>query len=640
MRTLILMLSLPLLAMPVAARQSPPARTAEAIERQRLEAERVREAALSRELTGRWEEMRNRESLLSGQFREQLLMSQEAMREARLRAQLGMTNLQSELSGQLSGQRLVELQDRLRSTELLAAQGLEPLAYSELGRLGGLASLRPQQGTPEDSLYRQARETLNRGEYGRAAQLFQTFQERFPTAKSAPAALYWRAFALYRAGSTGDLRNALLALQAQRTRYPATADDSDAAALQVRINGALASRGDAQAAAAVRAANAQGTTCDREEMEVRAEALNALARQDEAAVGPVLGRVLAQRDECSVTLRRRAVYLLGRRSEPDVATRLLDVARDDPDRSVRSDAIAILGRKEGPETIRNLEQIFTSSSDERTQSAVLSALRSNDSPEASRLLRRYVERTDLSDNLRVSAVNTMTGGSGFVTTFGAGFAPTMTGSISGGGGNSVNLAPRHTTVEAVREPFVVGRVTAQAVREPFVVGRVTAETPRAAVGLPAEGMYRLGVESATGLSEEDAAFLRGVYARESSRQVKDAIISGLVRAGGPANDGWIMSIVRNTSEDSRYRSSALSRMRSERFPLSEIIRLYDDLTDRQLRSSVIGVLGARDEDAATDKLVEIIRNGTDPRSRTEAISALTRKKDPRSTQILLELIGK
>jgi HEAT repeat protein len=64
------------------------------------------------------------------------------------------------------------------------------------------------------------------------------------------------------------------------------------------------------------------------------------------------------------------------------------------------------------------------------------------------------------------------------------------------------------------------------------------------------------------------------------------------------------------------------------------------MTDRQLRSSVISVLGAREEDAATDKLVDIIRNGTDPRSRTEAISALTRKKDPRSTQILLELIGR
>ncbi len=618
MRTALLLLTLPLVAAPLAARQSPPAtRTAEVIERARAEAERVREVARSRALVaGRLtEELRLGESLLGGQLREELLVSQEAMREARLRSEFELSALQSSLSDL----RMEEIQDRMRATELMAAQALSPLTLAEGRSLGGLASVRPQQGTPEDSLYRLARETLNRGEYGRAAQLFQTFQERYPTAKSAPAALYWRAFALYRAGSTDDLRNALAALQTQRTRYPATADDADAAALRVRINGALASRGDAQAAAAVRAANAQGATCDREEMEVRAEALNALARQDEAAVGPVLGRVLAQRDECSVTLRRRAVYLLGRRSDPDVSTRLLEVARNDPDRSVRSDAIAILGRMDGPGTVRNLEQVFNSSTDERTQGAVLSALRNNDSPEASRLLRRYVERTDLSDNLRVSAINAMTSGSSF----------------------SVVWAPEVAVISTT------GRVAAAApvpAADPVrALGLARAAESGVVTGVSGQGQYAevlRGSDARRTLSEEDAAFLRGVYAKESSRQVKDAIISGLARAGGPANDGWLMSIVRNDTEESRYRSSALSRMRSERFPISEIIRLYDNLTDRQLRSSVISVLGAREEDAATDKLVEIIRNGTDPRSRTEAISALTRKKDPRSTQILLELIGK
>jgi hypothetical protein len=151
---------------------------------------------------------------------------------------------------------------------------------------------------------------------------------------------------------------------------------------------------------------------------------------------------------------------------------------------------------------------------------------------------------------------------------------------------------------------------------------------------------RSGSDSRRQLSDEDAAFLRGVYTRESSRRVKEAIITGLARAGGPANDGWLMGLVRDGNEEMRYRSSALSRMRATRFPITEIVRLYDTMTDRQLRSSVISVLGAREEDAATDKLVDIIRNGTDPRSRTEAISALTRKKDPRSTQILLELIGR
>ena len=48
----------------------------------------------------------------------------------------------------------------------------------------------------------------------------------------------------------------------------------------------------------------------------------------------------------------------------------------------------------------------------------------------------------------------------------------------------------------------------------------------------------------------------------------------------------------------------------------------------------------RPEAAATDKLIDIIKTGTDSRLRQQAISALTRKKDPRATQLLIELIDR
>ena len=73
---------------------------------------------------------------------------------------------------------------------------------------------------PADSLYRQARELLNRGSYKRAAALFEEITRRHPTSAYAGDALYWRAFALYRSGGDDDLREALVALEAQRARYP------------------------------------------------------------------------------------------------------------------------------------------------------------------------------------------------------------------------------------------------------------------------------------------------------------------------------------------------------------------------------------------------------------------------------------
>ena len=43
---------------------------------------------------------------------------------------------------------------------------------------------------------------------------------------------------------------------------------------------------------------------------------------------------------------------------------------------------------------------------------------------------------------------------------------------------------------------------------------------------------------------------------------------------------------------------------------------------------------------ATDKLLDIARTGTDPDMRRYAISALSRKNDPRTKKLLLEIIDK
>lgn len=542
--------------------------------------------------------------------------------DLRLAGDLSRASLEAELAMR-QGELVLRADELARQAEVMREHELAmaPLAAAEGLRASGgrLALLQPERGTQEDSLYRAAREALNRGEYQRAAQLFQSYQERYPSARTAPAALYWRAFALYRAGGNADLRAALAALEAQRSRYPATADDADAAALRVRVNAALAARGDQQAAAAVRAASAQGGSCDREEMEVRAEALNALVRQDEAGAMAILTRVLAQRDECSVTLRRRAVYHLGRRSEADAAARLLEVARNDPDRTVRHDAITLLGRMPGDQTIRNLEQIFTSTSDERTRAAVFSALRNHSSPESNRLLRRYIEDRSLPEALRASAVTALLGGS---TAF----------ALTSGDYTFVTSGQYVEALSAARAEAVTldGRVVAVVPERPAPPAPpAQAPMPPSVVPLPS----RSG-----GATEEDAAFLRALYPRETSRAVKDAIIGGLARMGGDANDRWLMGIVRDGNEEMRYRTTALARMRTTGVSVTDLASLYDAVSDRSLRTAIINTLGRREDDAATDKLFEIARTGTDPQLRRQAISALSRKNDPRTTRLLLELI--
>lgn len=125
-------------------------------------------------------------------------------------------------------------------------------------QFGGITSDPPKawaQSDPADSLYRLARETLNRGEYRRASQLFGDITQKFPNSVYASDARYWKAFALYRIGTTNDLRDALAALQDNSKTYRQASLQADAPALAARIRGALAAQGDPQARAQMVAAS-------------------------------------------------------------------------------------------------------------------------------------------------------------------------------------------------------------------------------------------------------------------------------------------------------------------------------------------------------------------------------------------------
>ncbi len=442
---------------------------------------------------------------------------------------------------------------------------------------GALGQYRPDQGTPEDSLYKAAREALNRGEYSRASSLFRSLEQKYPKSRVLPAALYWRAFALYRSGATEELRAALEALHAQQERYPDAAADADVLTLRTRLQAALAARGDAEAAAALRAATAAGgaAACDREEIEVRAEALNALAQLNPPEALPTLKKVLARRDDCSVTLRRRAVYILGRNGTDESMASLLDVAKTDPDPSVRSDAIMLIGRGPGTATIKTLEQLFNESSDERTRQAALAALQSKGGPEAKRALRAIIERNDVGDRMRAEAIRQLVS-------------------------SSINYEVMSATGAATAGPV-----------------------QRRASG-----------------DDEDAGYLRALYAKTESWTVKSSILSAVARMGGTTNEQWVLGIAKNKDEDIRMRREALGRLKTTALSIDDLNKLFDSLSERELRSAVVYQLAARDEPAATDKLLEIARSGTDPQVRREAISALARRKDPRTTKMLLDLLEK
>ena len=266
---------------------------------------------------------------------------------------------------------------------------------------------------PADSLYRVAREALNRGDYRRAAQLFNDLTQRFPNSSYAYVSAYYEAFSRYRIGTTEELRAAERALRLAERFTPSSnggwRDNTDVEGLRTRIRGALAVRGDSDADDYVKAtARRAGSSCDQEDLMVRVEALNALSQIDAAAALPILRRVLERKDDCLVELRRRALFMLARRGDAEATSLVTTAAKYDPNDNVRAEAISYLPRMAGDGGLSALEDILRTSDDERIQRTAVRALMSSENPRARTSLRGLLERRDASEPLRIQVLEAYT----------------------------------------------------------------------------------------------------------------------------------------------------------------------------------------------------------------------------------------
>jgi len=299
------------------------------------------------------------------------------------------------------------------------------------------------QGDPADSVYRIAREALNNGDYGRAARMFNEVVQKYASkSQLTDASQYYEALARYKIGTTDELHQSAKILKPMVAKLPPRATnttnsgevsnavrvgigqgcggygctmvyntrngfgDSEVATLYIRVNGALAQRGDAEAQQELnRVAPSIGSPCDREDTEVKVEILNNIARMDAPTWLPAIKRVLERKDDCSVSLRRAAVFVLGGKSEADVAPLLIATAKSDPSIDVRISAINFLGRLPGDAGLATLDDLLKNDPDERIQRAVIRALNSSDNPKARSGMRTLIDRKDAPLNLRIEAIN-------------------------------------------------------------------------------------------------------------------------------------------------------------------------------------------------------------------------------------------
>ena len=434
------------------------------------------------------------------------------------------------------------------------------------------------QQDPGDSLYKAGREALNKGQYKEAADHFHALRARYRSSGYVGDALYWEAFARYRLGTTDDLRTARDLLREQEQAYASAGTREDAALLAVRIQGQLARRGDA--AAAEQLAVESGIMVRAERERVRADERER-ARQHEAQRGVTRQRT----EEEEIKLAALNALLMSHSEQAIPVLRELLQQRDRGTVDLRQRAVLILGKEQTPETETILLDVVRNDPDPEVRGMAAMFLARSSSPEAYQALTEIVRTSD-----------------------------------------DTGLKERTVFALAQRQDERSLQLMKELARQPGQDEEVQA----VAVMMLARSKDPANLD-----------FVRQLYASAQSVEVKERILYSLAMSGRAEDRRWIMDRALDPNEPIDVRRQALvMAVQQKDVPVSQIVSLYDEMQDPEMREQLLHVLAMRDEPASVDKLMDIARNDPNPQARQHAIMVLGRSKDPRVAKFLVELINK
>ena len=460
------------------------------------------------------------------------------------------------------------------------AARLTELAAQLNEREAGPPAASGDQQDPADSLWRAARRAFDRGDYANAATLFGDIPRRFNESRYAGDAHYWGAFSLYRVGDDPSLRRALSLLDTQKRRYPQARTTRDAATLRVRILSALARGGD-QAAAQELAQAAQPP-----------QPAQPAQPAQPPSVGVDRGRntsTSCPNEDDDDDLRLQALNGLLQMDAANAVPILKRVlAKRDPcSAGLRRKAVFILSQKHGEDVENILLDVARNDPDREVRSQAVFWLSQVPSDRAVEMLDSIL-RTSTDEEIQKKAVFAL----------------------------SQQQNPR------------AGEILRAYVERPGVSTEVRADI-----------IFQLGQRRGT----ENAAFLRGLYARLTDEDLKAKVIFSLSQQGGDENARWLMDIALNEREPIEMRKKALFWVgqsgNTSAASITALVGLYDRMQNTEMKETLIFVYSQRSEPEALDKLIDIVRHEQNKELRKKALFWVGQSHDPRAARLLEELIN-
>jgi HEAT repeat protein len=145
-------------------------------------------------------------------------------------------------------------------------------------------------------------------------------------------------------------------------------------------------------------------------------------------------------------------------------------------------------------------------------------------------------------------------------------------------------------------------------------------------------------------SSENAEFLRSLFGTlgrsDRNDDLKKKVLFSLSQMDGFGNDRWLLNIALDESHSEDVRGHALFSAGQAGIAGSELVTVYDKLTDAEVKEKLIWVMSESEDRAATDKVVAIAQKDPDREMRKKAIFWLGQKNDPRIQQILLDILSR
>lgn len=237
----------------------------------------------------------------------------------------------------------------------------------------------------QDQLYKEGQEAMDNGRWSDAAAKFdQVARTKGPRTD---AAMYWKAYALNKAGR---VQEALETIAALRQQSPASKWAQDAGRLEaeIRPKGVVQTTGDGS-----------GKPARNEDEEMKLVALNALMNQDEARAIPLLEKFIANNQ--SKRLREKALFVLGQSDDPKAIDLISRIAKGEIYPELQTKAIHQIGVVNANDrNMTTLSQIYATSNSYDVKRAILQTFGINGSKD---LLMKAV-RSEKDEKLQKAAI--------------------------------------------------------------------------------------------------------------------------------------------------------------------------------------------------------------------------------------------